>query len=109
MVFSILKGVIPSVVGLFTKRQEAKQDARNKAAELLKAGFDERSNGWKDELALLVIVVPFIACFIPDLNEHIKHGFETLKTETPKWYQDLFMWGVGGALGITQVLKTLKR
>jgi len=47
---------------------------------------DATKDSWKDEFALVVLLLPSILVFIPSLTEHVKAGFEVLNT-LPEWYQ----------------------
>ena len=42
------------------------------------------SRGWKDELVLLVVLFPYIGCFIPGVQDYINTGFEYL-AKMPYW------------------------
>lgn len=47
---------------------------------------DATRGSWKDEFALVVLLLPAILVFIPSLTEHVRAGFEVLN-ELPDWYQ----------------------
>ncbi len=42
------------------------------------------SRGWKDELVLIVILFPYVGCFIPGVQSYILTGFEYL-AKMPYW------------------------
>lgn len=100
------KAIIGGVGGFLERRETRKQEERNHRAEMLKAGVDERANGWKDEFALIVVTAPFIAAFIPDAGPYIEKGFTVLKEATPDWYQYLLTGGLASALGLSVWKKT---
>ena len=47
---------------------------------------DATKGSWKDEFALVVLLLPAILVFIPSLTEHVRAGFEVLN-DLPDWYQ----------------------
>lgn len=70
---------------------EAAKTARAEASE----GRDHewelesiRNSGWKDEWVLIVLSIPMILVFIPQLTPHITAGFESLEG-TPLWYRTI--------------------
>jgi hypothetical protein len=60
---------------------------------------DATKDSWKDEFALVVLLLPSILVFIPSLTEHVKAGFEVLNT-LPSWYQYLLFIAVSSSFGI---------
>jgi len=60
---------------------------------------DATKGSWKDEFALVVLLLPSILVFIPSLTEHVKAGFEVLNT-LPDWYQYLLFIAVSSSFGI---------
>ena len=62
---------------------------------------------WKDEWFALLLSAPFIACFIPPLQPHVKAGFEILKDSTPVWYQYAFIGAIIASFGLKDWFKSL--
>ena len=60
---------------------------------------DATKDSWKDEFALVVLLLPSILVFIPSLTEHVKAGFDVLNT-LPDWYQYLLFIAVSSSFGI---------
>ena len=60
---------------------------------------DATKNSWKDEFALVVLLLPSILVFIPALTDHVKAGFEVLNT-LPDWYQYLLFIAVSASFGV---------
>ena len=60
---------------------------------------DATKDSWKDEFALVVLLLPSILVFIPSLTGHVKAGFEVLNT-LPDWYQYLLFIAVSSSFGI---------
>ena len=96
----MIGSILNIATGFLDRRHERSQAKHEAQVEQIRAGSNERAQGWKDELALVVLVAPFIACFIPGAQDYVTAGFETLKNSTPDWYQYLFTGGMVAALGI---------
>lgn len=47
---------------------------------------DATKGSWKDEFALVVLLLPAILVFVPSMTEHVSAGFEVLN-QLPDWYQ----------------------
>jgi len=60
---------------------------------------DATKDSWKDEFALVVLLLPSILVFIPSLTEHVKAGFAVLN-ELPEWYQYLLFIAVSASFGV---------
>ena len=60
---------------------------------------DATKGSWKDEFALVVLLLPSILVFIPSLTEHVRAGFEVLDT-LPDWYQFLLFLSVSASFGV---------
>lgn len=54
---------------------------------------------WKDEYWTIVLSIPMILCFFPDMVEHVNAGFEAL-SNTPEWYRKAIMMLIMASLGI---------
>lgn len=93
------------LAGGWLKNKQAKQEFQQ---EQIRAGASERANGWKDEYALLIVTLPFIAAFWPDAGPHIEAGFDVLRNKTPDWYQYVLVGGLCQAMGIS-MFKKLKK
>ena len=68
------------------------------------AALHQTQYSWKDEFALLIITLPFIASFVPGLQDYIATGF-TYISNTPEWYQMAFMGAIAASLGIRWAFK----
>lgn len=58
-----------------------------------------RNSGWKDEFVLLLLSIPMIMSFIPDMQPYVVAGFDAL-SKTPSWYQWLILAVFAGIYGI---------
>ena len=67
-------------------------------------------DSWKDEAALIVLLLPAVLVFVPFMTPHIKAGFEALHS-LPTYYQHLLYiaisasFGIKGASGAMKLLK----
>ena len=104
----MLGAALQLVTGIFSRKHERAQAKHEAEVRQIEAGASERANGWKDEFALVVIVLPFLFSFIPFTADYIAIGFHNLKTNTPEWYQYLFVGGITSALGIQGIQKFRK-
>ena len=67
---------------------------------------DATKDSWKDEFALVVLLIPSILVFIPSLTQHVREGFAVLDT-LPSWYQYLLFLAVSSSFGIKGVDKLM--
>jgi len=49
-----------------------------------------KNSGWKDEFVLLLLSIPLVMSFIPEMQPYVVDGFAALST-TPEWYQWLIL------------------
>ena len=54
---------------------------------------------WKDEFFVVVLSIPFIACFIPPLVPYVREGFDIL-ANTPEWYRWAFLGAIAASFGL---------
>ena len=58
-----------------------------------------KNSGWKDEFVLLLLSIPLIMSFIPEMQPYVVDGFAALST-TPDWYQWLILSVFAAIYGI---------
>ena len=127
--FNLLAGPIASilkdVVKGFVETKKAKAElavteikAKTKLKEDQIAGkvawessaVNQMENSIKDEIALIVLLLPAVLVFVPFMTPHIKAGFEALHS-LPTYYQHLLYiaisasFGIKGASGAMKLLK----
>ncbi len=77
----------------------------------------ENTSTWKDEVALITLLIPAWICFMRwedffgasfDGPAIVTAGFQALAT-APMWYQSLLTLGISGALGVNEYAKHKKR
>ena len=124
--FQALIGPIANLAGTWfqNKLEKTKADgqakvaeakARASVAEQVAAGkvkwegkmSDATVDSWKDEFALVVLLLPAILVFIPGMREYVKEGFEVLAT-LPDWYQYLLYIAISASFGIKGVGQAAK-
>ena len=54
---------------------------------------------WKDEYLVIILTAPFIASFIPKVQEHVKLGWEFVAL-APPWYQWSFVGIICATFGL---------
>ena len=57
------------------------------------------NSGWKDEFVLLLLSIPLVMSFIPQMQPYVVDGFAALST-TPDWYQWLILSVFAAIYGI---------
>ena len=72
-----------------------------------KSMADATDGSWKDEFALVVLLLPAILVFITSLTEYVRTGFEVLNT-LHDWYQYLLFIAVSSSFGIKGVGQAMK-
>lgn len=55
---------------------------------------------WKDEVALVVILAPFIGSFLPWTQDYVAQGWIHLNAHAPEWYSYMFMASIAASMGI---------
>lgn len=106
----LIEGVTGPVADYFVKRQQLKYDLKVKRLEN-KAKLEEakanraikeldsdtawelkqlEKQGWKDDWVLILLSIPLVLVFIPQMAPYIYQGFAVLST-TPEWYRWLIM------------------
>lgn len=93
----IIGGLIDGVIGIFKRRQDRKltetkgkierlQSADDAVAEWEKIQAESGMHSWKDEYWTIILSIPCILVFFPDMVPHIKAGFNALE-DMPEFYQ----------------------
>jgi len=93
----------------------AEAKARATVAEKVAAGevawegkmADATVDSWKDEFALVVLLLPAILVFLPGMKDYVKDGFEILAS-LPEWYQYLLYIAISASFGIKGVGQAAK-
>ena len=112
-----LVGVAGDVVKGFVETKKAKAQHKLteiKAATKLKqqqiagkvsweaSAVNQMEGSWKDEVSLVVLLLPAVLVFIPGCQEFVKSGFIALQ-ELPEYYQHLLYIAISASFGIKGV------
>lgn len=96
-----LLSVLGGTFGDWVKSRSAIAEAKAKArAESVRNGIP----GWSDEYLVLIVTFPFIACFIPGLDQVAQAGIDNFE-KMPEWYQGIFGTVVLAVFGLDKVMK----
>ena len=79
---------------------EAAKNGQKIEADWDKRVQEQMRNTWKDEVLMLVFVVPFVCCFIPEAQPYIERGFTFLDAHTPTWYVVILLGIVAATFGL---------
>ena len=63
------------------------------------SAVDQMQGSWKDEVSLIVLLVPAVLVFIPGMTEHVERGFIALQ-QLPEYYQHLLYIAISASFGI---------
>jgi hypothetical protein len=69
----------------------------------------ETRYSWKDEVALIVVLAPFIGSFLPWTQEYVALGWQHLTAHAPDWYGYIFCGAIAGSMGIRWAVGGLKK
>ena len=108
-----LLGVVADGVKGFVETKKAKQELKLttiKATQKLKedqiagkvaweqSAVDQMKGSWKDEVALIVLLLPAVLVFTP-LQDHVHKGFLALQ-DLPSYYHNLLYIAISASFGI---------
>jgi len=126
MLIKPLLGVAGDMIKGVVDTKKAKAEAKLteiKAATALKeqqiagkvsweaSAVDQMKGSWKDEVSLVVLLLPAVLVFVPGCQEYIKTGFIALQ-ELPTYYQHLLYIAISASFGIKgagQAVKMFKK
>ncbi|RXF04064.1 hypothetical protein [Pseudoalteromonas sp. PS5] len=87
---------------IFKGKQDIVRQAAHAKAQRVISWEEAMANGaatsWKDEWFTVLLSVPFIMCFIPQLAPYAHQGFIQLE-QTPEFYRYMFGLAVGASFG----------
>jgi len=116
---NLVGGIIRDVVGIFAdnlaskrKIKEAETQARIdhiRSAQQAEQKWDvvaqEGAKGsWKDEWFVLLLSVPLVGAFIPELQPYISDGFAHLD-QMPDYYKAFLATAIGASFGYKAIAK----
>ncbi|CAH9015813.1 putative Protein of unknown function (DUF3154) [Vibrio phage 275E43-1] len=100
--FKLGKGWLEGKQKTQAAKQEKEMQIINNAASWDEIQAKGSQTSWKDEYLTIVLSIPLIMCFIPEMNEYVESGFKALEG-TPEWYQYLVGVVVAASFGIKKV------
>tara|TARA_Y200000002_G_scaffold12099_2_gene9893 strand:+ start:5323 stop:5712 length:390 start_codon:yes stop_codon:yes gene_type:complete len=59
----------------------------------------QMDGSWKDEVSLVVLLLPAVLVFVPGCQDFVKSGFVALQ-ELPSYYQNLLYIAISASFGI---------
>ena len=68
-------------------------------AEWESAAVKQMAGSWKDEVSLIVLLIPAVLVFIPGCQEFVRTGFIALQ-ELPSYYQNLLYIAISSSFGM---------
>ena len=68
-------------------------------AEWESAAVKQMAGSWKDEVSLIVLLIPAVLVFIPGCKDFVRSGFIALQ-ELPSYYQNLLYIAISASFGI---------
>jgi len=122
--FALAASLVSAGINLFKGRQQAKAVQKQNKQDLQRAVVDAKiakvkagqagdiawentsleKSGWKSGFLTVVISIPLMMSFIPELAPYVAQGFEALKA-VPQWYQAAVGVMIGSAFGVRQFTK----
>ena len=81
---------------------EGKVDLQRLNAEWEKSAVSQMDSSFKDELALVVLLLPALLVFFEPFQDDVQRGFEILGT-LPEYYQNLLYIAISASFGIKGV------
>ena len=108
-----LASIVKDAVGGYVQTKKAKQELKLteiKATQKLKedqiagkvgweqSAVDQMKGSWKDEVALIVLLLPAVLVFTP-LQDHVHKGFLALQ-DLPSYYHNLLYIAISASFGI---------
>jgi len=85
------------------------ENAAKNVADYDLQALKETRYSWKDEVALCVVLAPFIGSFLPWTQEYVAIGWQHLTTHAPDWYGWIFCGAVAGSMGIRWAVTGFKK
>ena len=108
-----LASIVKDAVGGYVQTKKAKQELKLteiKATQKLKedqiagkvsweqSAVDQMKGSWKDEVSLIVLLLPAVLVFTP-LQDHVHKGFIALQ-DLPTYYHNLLYIAISASFGI---------
>ena len=79
---------------------QAKVTKIEKEAQMDIISASDMRYSWKDEWFVLLLSLPFIGSFVPQVQPYVRDGFIFLRDYTPDWYQWAFLGAIVASFGL---------
>ena len=104
----ISKTKLEGDIKVLVAEAEAKVKRLEKESEqdydLDKLATQNMEKSWKDELILIIFLVPVVLCFIPEYHVYVTNGFASLAL-VPDWYMGILVGMIVVVYGMRGLLK----
>ena len=104
----ISKTKLEGDIKVLVAEAEAKVKRLEKESEqdydLDKLATQNMEKSWKDELILIIFLVPVVMCFIPEYHTYVTNGFASLAL-VPDWYMGILVGMIVVIYGMRGLLK----
>ena len=111
MLPQIISGVVGLASGWLDNKKAKQQATHEKDIELIKSTTDwemqqakNSQSSWKDEWFTLVLSIPLLGAFVPDMVPYIHEGFRVLN-DMPDFYKGFLGAAVAASFGVKALSK----
>lgn len=70
---------------------------------------ENSATSWKDEFWTVLLAIPVVLVFIPDMAPYISEGFKVLQNDVPDWYKLALGTAIAAAFGRHELVKWMKK
>ena len=85
-------------------KYELAKSGQTQSYDLDKIAMQNMEKSWKDELILVIFMIPLIMAFIPDLAPYVDSGFMAI-SKMPDWYKYIIVGMIVVIYGMRNLLK----
>ena len=115
MIPALIQGALSLGMGWLTNKKEKQQATHVKDIELIKSrtSWEETqaanaATSWKDEWFTLLLSIPLVGAFVPDMVPYIREGFFVLDS-MPEYYKGFLAVAMGASFGVKAITKWGKK
>lgn len=101
-----LEGDIKVLVAEAEARVKRLEKESEQDYDLDKLATQNMEKSWKDELILIIFLVPIVMCFIPEYQIYVTNGFASLAL-VPDWYMGILVGMIVVIYGMRGLLKMI--
>ena len=111
MIPQIITGIIGLATGWLDNKQAKQQAVHDKDIETIRSTTNwetqqaaNSATSWKDEWFTIILSVPLLGAFIPDMVPYVREGFVVLDS-MPEYYKAFLAAAVAASFGIKALTK----